>query len=220
MSVQPQTGVGFRAAQSSGKIPFHCNTNPTSLPTSWDLQFELEKPQVALVSETGLSDSQVKRGLAKLRDQGLIERLGHFEYLRPTRTFPQDSDRIVKVYAGVVRMAGNAARGLVLSQMNYWFSPGRDQRTRVRNRRDGQFWLVKRYEELAAETGLTRSQAVSAVKYLRDRGLIHTSVHRFAGLSSLFLRFDEIRFRAAWEEQDTAWWESQAEQRRTVHGEL
>ncbi len=26
MLVQPQTGVGFRAAQSSAKIPFYCNT--------------------------------------------------------------------------------------------------------------------------------------------------------------------------------------------------
>jgi DNA-binding MarR family transcriptional regulator len=180
----------------------------------------LVKPQAALVSETGLTDDQVKRGLAKLRDNGLIERLGHMTLLRPTRELSTNSDSVVKVYAGIVRLSGNAARGLVLSQMNFWFSPGEDQRVRVTQRRGEHRWLAKRYEELAAETGLTRNQAVSAVNNLRSRGLIHTSVHLFSGLSSLHLRFDEEEVRQAWEEQHTAWWESQARQRSTGHVEL
>jgi hypothetical protein len=180
----------------------------------------LMKSQAALVSETGLTDSQVRLGIKKLQDQDLIERLGRLEYIRPTHDFILSRNRKIRAYAGVVRLAGNAARGLILSQMNYWFSPGRNQRARVTQHRAGHLWVAKRYEEWAAETGLTRNQVVSAVKGLSSRGLIHSSVHRFAGLTSLFLRFDEEAFRQAWEEQHTLWWESQAEQRRTGHGEL
>jgi DNA-binding MarR family transcriptional regulator len=180
----------------------------------------LVRSQAALAADTGLSDSQVKRGMAKLLQQGLVERLGRLELLRPTREFDVNGSRGVKIYAGMVRMVGKVAQALILGQLNYWFSPGEDQQVRARCRRGGHLWVAKTHEDLATEIGLTARQTRNGVDNLRRRGLIHTEVHRFDGVPTLHLRFAEGQFREAWEEQSRSWWQCQGHNRNGSHTEF
>jgi hypothetical protein len=180
----------------------------------------LAKSMAALVAETGLTEARVKGGLNRLQDRGLVERAGRLQLLRPTRPFSVSGIRGMKVYGGFVRMTGDAAPAFILAQLHYWFSPGANQVARVRVRKEGVWWWAKTYRDLAAETGLTERRARSAVACLRRERLIETTVHRFAGLSTIHMRFNEGNFCQAWEEQWTVWWEGQAEQRNRGHVEL
>ena len=87
---------------------------------------------------------------------------------------------------------------------------GADGRTRLRVYRDGHYWLAKTYPEWAAETGMTARSVRSAVAKLADRGVIQKTAHRFNGLSTLHMRFDDAGFEAAWEEQELAYFEQRA----------
>ena len=121
--------------------------------------------------------------------------------------------RGINTWAGLVRLAGSAAGGLILSQLHYWTADGRDGKTRLRQYRNGSWWLAKAYEEFAEETGLTSRQVRSAVDRLRAQEVIQTSSYRFNGLRTLHLRFDDAGFERAWEEQELSWLEQQAARR-------
>ena len=100
--------------------------------------------------QQGLEDQQVQRSLEQIG----IERSGRTELLRLTRMFEPPNKRGINVYARMVHMAGGAAHGIILSQMHYWFSPGRNQRARVTQQHQGEWWWAARYEDIAAQTGL------------------------------------------------------------------
>jgi len=180
----------------------------------------LAKTRAAFVMETGLTESQVRGAMKRLRDRGVIERRGRTELLRPRRTFPPPGGRGVKVFARMVHMTGTAARGLVLSQLHYWFSPGRNQRARVTQRYQGEWWWAARYEDIAAQTGLSPRQARTAVERLERRGLIVTTIRRFQGRNTLHLRFHPAAFIAAWNEHFSTWMALQADPRFRGHIEL
>ncbi len=173
----------------------------------------LAKTRTCLARETGLTEMQVKLALKKLQKKRLVERLGRSEFLRPTHREVSKGCRGIKVWSGLVRMAGNAAGGLILSQLNYWTADGRDGKTRLRQYRDGFWWLAKAYEEFAEEMGLTPRQVRSAVDRLRGQDVIQTSTYRFNGLRTLHLRFADAGFERAWEEQELSWLEQQAARR-------
>ena len=186
----------------------------------------LRLPRDVLSRRTGLSMNKIKLATRKLVQGHHLLRLGRSQLLRPTKNpepsteasnqdLPSNGEeprrpcRGVRVYAGLVRMAGNAAGALVLGQLIYWHSDGPKDRTLLSQYRDGHWWLAKRYDDLADEIGLKPREVRSAIDRLRSRGIIVTSTHRFAGLNTLFLRFDDAGFQIAWQAQDEAWWELQ-----------
>ncbi len=174
----------------------------------------LAKTRAHLARETGLSEIQVKRTLEKLQKTGLVERLGRNELLRPTHPEVRQDCHGITVWSGLVRMAGNGAGGLILSQLHYWTSDDRNGQTRLRMYRDSFWWLAKKYQDFAEETGLTARQVRSAVDRLREQGVIQTSTFRFDGLRTLHLRFDDAGFERAWERQEVSWLEQQADRRQ------
>jgi hypothetical protein len=173
----------------------------------------LPKTRASFARETGLTEKQVKLALAKLLSMGLVERLGHTELLRPTHLEVSEGGRGMKVWSGLVRMAGSAAGGLVLAQLHYWTSDARNKQTRLRVNRDGFWWLAKGYEAFGEETGLKPRQVRSAVDRLHKQGIIQTSSYRFSGMRTLHLRFDDAGFECAWEEQEISRLERRAQRR-------
>ena len=173
----------------------------------------LAKTRARFARKTGLSESQVRLALEKLQEKRLVERLGRTELLRPTHPEVPKGCRGIDVLAGLVRMAGNGAGGLILSQLHYWTADDRNGQTRLRMYRDGRWWLAKQYQDFAEETGLTPRQVRSAVDRLRGQGVIQTSTYRFDGLRTLHLRFDDAGFERVWEEQELSWLEQQADRR-------
>ena len=167
----------------------------------------------SLAHETGLTEKQVKLALRKLQSRGIVERLGRGELLRPTHPKIARGSQGMKVWAGLVRMAGNAAGGMILSQLHYWTSDDSSGHTRLRVHRNGFWWLAKACKEFGEETGLKTRQVRSAVDLLRRQGIIHKEAHLFRGLVTLHLRFDDDGFDHQWEEQEIARLERLAERR-------
>ena len=180
----------------------------------------LAKSRAAFVMETGLTESQIKTALKKLQAAQLIERSGRTELLRTTHTFQSAGRRGTKVLARMVHMTGGAAKGILLSQMHYWFSPGRNQRARVTQQYRGEWWWAARYEDIAGQTGLSVREARSAVNALVQSNLVIKDVRRFLGRNTLHLRFNIGAFQSAWREHFATWMEMQADQRLQGHVEL
>ena len=169
--------------------------------------------------ETGLTDSQVKRALTRLQERELIKRSGRQELFRPTRTF-ESEHRGIKVFARMVHMTKSAAQGIILSQMHYWFSAGKDQKVRVTIKHNGELWWAISHDALALQTGLSAREARSAVDSLKRRGLIHTIVRRYAGRNAIHVRFNPGGFFPAWRDHYSTWMAIQGKKRYQGYGEL
>ena len=180
----------------------------------------LAKTIAGFVMETGLTDSQVSGALKRLRTNNLIERNGRLDLLRPTCSCELTPSRGVRVYARLVHLTRSAAQGIILSQLHYWFSPGPDQRARVRNQHQDHWWWAATYEEIASQTGLSLRATRTAVDSLKRRGLIQVDVFRFRGRNSLHLRFVDAAFYTAWRNHFYEWLALQHDERYQGHVEL
>jgi hypothetical protein len=97
-------------------------------------------------------------------------------------------------------MAGDLMAGLMLSQIIYWYLPDKRGRSKLRVQKHGYMWLVKTRDDWWTEIRLTARQADRALKILRDKGLITTSLHRFNGAPTTHIRLNKAAFLAAWNE--------------------
>lgn len=88
-------------------------------------------------------------------------------------------------------ITGSLAAGVLLSQVLYWFRPGKDGKTKLRVERKGRYWLAKSREGWRSETGLTFKQLKSAMDRLVSLGIVQTERHRFAGKICVFVLFNE-----------------------------
>lgn len=70
---------------------------------------------------------------------------------------------------------------IVCSQIHYWYLPSRDGKSKLRIKKDGNFWIAKSREEWSLETGLTDAQVRRALNVLADKGVIEKRVLRFNG---------------------------------------
>jgi hypothetical protein len=101
-------------------------------------------PHADLEFQTGLPEYQVKRSVRTLRRRRLIERHGNSHLLRTNPQEPGNGDtRGVRVYSGLVRMAGKAAQGIILAQLNFWFDDGEAGYTRASVHRDDHCSVAK-----------------------------------------------------------------------------
>ncbi len=71
-------------------------------------------------------------------------------------------ERPIALRASLVRIAGSMAAGALLSQFWYWTNT-------LPPERDG--WFYKTQEEMAKETGMSRTEWETARKQLRERGI-------------------------------------------------
>jgi hypothetical protein len=99
--------------------------------------------------------------------------------------------RVVRYYSAFCDLFdGCVSCAVFLSQLVYWHGVGKDGKPRY-NIHDqyGNYWLAKSYKEWHEETGITRDKFQRALKVLRDRGMITTTVMRFMGSPTLHVRF-------------------------------
>lgn len=143
-------------------------------------------------AQTGLSPNQAKQALRALRDQRLIETGGRGKTaIRLSDTLREqlgDDAPVwkqgVMTYARVVRGTSTPIQALVLSQACWWHDLDRTSKPpqcRLRVHRDGRWRWASRYQEIAAQTGISSRQARHAVERLAAQGVIESAVFRFAG---------------------------------------
>lgn len=96
-----------------------------------------------------------------------------------------------------VRIGGDLATGLLLSQLVYWFKPGKTGKSKLTIVRDGRRWLAKSREDMCAETGLTLKQYKRAITVLIDLELVQVERHLFAGKVTPHIWLDTERLALA-----------------------
>lgn len=74
------------------------------------------------------------------------------------------STRGILYQPGFVRVVGSVSAAILLGQLLYWHNTG--------SRKDG--WIYKTCEQMALETGLSRTQQDNAIKKLKGLGLLQT----------------------------------------------
>lgn len=87
----------------------------------------------------------------------------------------------VLVKPGYIHMVGDRVAAQLLSQIVYWFKPGRDGKTKLRIRRNGRLCLVKHRADLACEAGISLKQYTRAIRILIEKGFVSQEVHLFKG---------------------------------------
>jgi hypothetical protein len=93
---------------------------------------------------------------------------------------------------------GNPYQALVLAQVLYWFSEGRDGKPRAKVRdRDAVLWYVATYEDLAGQVGLNPRTVRKAVGDLVSLGFLTRKVARYRGTPTTHLRPEEGAVRLA-----------------------
>jgi len=107
----------------------------------------------------------------------------------------RDTIDFKKIYVDV---AGELLAGLLLSQIIFWYLPGKNNgNSKLGVSKNGQECLVKRREDWREEIRMTPRQVDRAIARLRGKGLIRTEVHRFNGnpTTHIFLLKDVVRKR-------------------------
>ena len=87
----------------------------------------------------------------------------------------------VNFKAQYVAVTGDIVSALVLSQIVYWFRPGKDGKPKLSIRKEGKFWLAKSHLEWQEECGISRIQLSRSLEQLIELGLITVEIYRFNG---------------------------------------
>lgn len=80
-----------------------------------------------------------------------------------------------------VGITGDIVTALILSQIVYWFRPGKNGKPKLSVEREGKWWLAKSHKDWEQECGVSRKQLARALGILEEKGLIVVELHRFNG---------------------------------------
>jgi len=96
---------------------------------------------------------------------------------------------------------GDHAAGIFLSQLVYWYLlPGKDGRSKLRVRRNGEYWIAKGRGDWYEEIRLKARQFDRVAVILRDLGVIETKTMRFAGVPMMHTRIVVDKFLEVWQQ--------------------
>jgi len=90
----------------------------------------------------------------------------------------RDTIDVKRIYIDV---AGDLVAGVLLSQIIFWFLPGRDGESKLRVEHDGRMWLAKERTDWWDECRMKPKQFDRASADLEELGLITKKVMRFGG---------------------------------------
>lgn len=106
------------------------------------------------------------------------------DFLREER-LSRDVIAVRRIY---VRIAGDLAAGVMLSQIIYWFLPDKNGNTKTSISFDGEDWIAKKLSDWDEECVLSPDQARRCLKLLTDRGLIVCVTRKFNGTPTTHIR--------------------------------
>lgn len=93
-----------------------------------------------------------------------------------------------------IDIAGDLIAGTLLSQIMYWFSLDKNKKSKIRIFKDGNYWLAKGREDWYEEIRISPKQYDTAVKKLKEKGLVETKLYKFNAVPTTHIRpvFTEI----------------------------
>lgn len=101
----------------------------------------------------------------------------HQEFIHWTKS-SKDNIGIKRVYIDV---AGDLAAGILLSQIVYWHLPNKSGECKLRVKRNGKLWLVKRRQDWWYECRIKEKQIDRCLRKLVEKNIITTSIYKFNG---------------------------------------
>lgn len=93
-----------------------------------------------------------------------------------------------------IDIAEDLIAGTLLSQIMYWFSLDKNKKSKIRIFKDGNYWLAKGREDWFEEIRISPKQYDTAVKKLKEKGLVETKLYKFNAVPTTHIRpvFTEI----------------------------
>ena len=95
---------------------------------------------------------------------------------------------IIGVKRVYIKMAGDVASGVMLSQIVYWFLLSKKGEKKTTVEFKGEDWIAKKLTDWDEECCLTPDQARRCLKVLEDKGLIVCSIKKFQGTPMTHVR--------------------------------
>ncbi|MGJ8474217.1 conserved phage C-terminal domain-containing protein [Bacillus cereus] len=93
-------------------------------------------------------------------------------------TFARSGFRVRLSY---VDIAEDLIAGILLGQIVYWYMPNEQGKSKLRVKKNGEFWLAKGREDWKNEIRITPKQYDRAIKILIDKGLVEVQKFKFNG---------------------------------------
>lgn len=100
-----------------------------------------------------------------------------------------------KIY---VDMVGDLNAGLMLSEIVYWYLPSKEDKSRLRVKREGEYWIACRRYEWWDRTRMSPKQADRAIDLLIKAGLIEKRLFKFQGEPTVHVRLLRGVFMDTW----------------------
>lgn len=90
--------------------------------------------------------------------------------------------------------------GILLGQIVYWYMPNEQGKTKLRVKKNGEFWLAKSREEWKEEIRITPKQYDRAIKILIEKGFVEVKKFKFNGAPTnhIKLNISEVTERVKW----------------------
>lgn len=109
----------------------------------------------------------------------------------------RDTIDFKKIY---VDMAGDLNAGLALSEIVYWYLPNKENKTRLRVKREGRRWIACQRHNWWDRTRMSPKQIDRALGILVERGLIEKKRFRFKGEVTVHVSLIHGVFQRRWNE--------------------
>lgn len=97
----------------------------------------------------------------------------------------------IDVKRAYVKMSGDHATGVLLSQIVYWHLPDKEGNpTKMRVKKNGELWIAKKRDDWWDEICMLPKQFDRAIKELENRQLVKTQLFRFGGSPTKHIRLN------------------------------
>ncbi|MFB7121691.1 conserved phage C-terminal domain-containing protein [Bacillus tropicus] len=99
-----------------------------------------------------------------------------------------------------VDITGDLIAGILLGQIVYWYMPNEQGKSKLRVKKNGEFWLAKSREDWKEEIRITPKQYDRAIKILIEKGFVEVKKFKFNGAPTnhIKLNISEVTERVKW----------------------
>lgn len=102
-----------------------------------------------------------------------------------------------------IDITGDLIEGTLLSRILYWFAPSKDNKSKVKIYKDGEYWIAKQRKDWWEEIRITERQYDKAIKSLVKKEFVITAKYKFNSMPTIHIRpnYDVINAEVKkWEE--------------------
>jgi hypothetical protein len=103
--------------------------------------------------------------------------------------FSRDSFRVKRTY---IDAADDLVAGLLLGQIVYWNLPNENGKSKLRVKKENEYWLAKGRNDWWDEIRITPKQFDRAIKILKDKSLVETKNFKFNGSPTVHIKLNVI----------------------------